>query len=147
MPGVSARQARRLVRAYWEVATGQAATLVQGEATGFEQWTQRIILEYSQAGREVSGPPIVLLLPLFCYQWQLVYLLLKLFDLVPTGAGLYAPVFNECGEVVDFQFVRLNPAAQRPLGLPAQPTSTAYFASSTRTASPRAFLPNAARRN
>jgi len=43
------------------------------------------------------------------------------FDLVPTGAALYAPVYNEPGELVDFRFVRLNPAGQRLLGLPAQP--------------------------
>jgi PAS domain S-box-containing protein len=43
------------------------------------------------------------------------------FDLVPTGAVLYAPVFDEPGELVDFRFVRLNPAGQRLLGLPAQP--------------------------
>ncbi|MGI4863077.1 MAG: PAS domain-containing sensor histidine kinase [Janthinobacterium lividum] len=46
------------------------------------------------------------------------------FDLVPTGAVLYAPVVDEQGKVVDFRFVRLNPAAQRLLGLPAQPTKT-----------------------
>ena len=43
------------------------------------------------------------------------------FDLVPTGAVLYAPVFDAAGEVVDFRFVRLNPAAQHLLGLPAHP--------------------------
>ncbi|MGI4742426.1 MAG: PAS domain-containing protein [Janthinobacterium lividum] len=46
------------------------------------------------------------------------------FDLVPTGAVLYAPVRDTAGEVIDFRFVRLNPAAQRLLGLPAQPTKT-----------------------
>jgi signal transduction histidine kinase len=46
------------------------------------------------------------------------------FDLVPTGAALYAPVYDERGEVVDFRFVRLNPAGQRLLGLPAQPPRT-----------------------
>ncbi|MGI4733685.1 MAG: PAS domain-containing protein [Janthinobacterium lividum] len=46
------------------------------------------------------------------------------FDLVPTGAVLYSPVSDANGEVVDFHFVRLNPAAQRLLGLPAQPTKT-----------------------
>jgi signal transduction histidine kinase len=46
------------------------------------------------------------------------------FDLVPTGAVLYAPVFDERDELVDFRFVRLNPAGQRLLGLPAQPTRT-----------------------
>jgi len=46
------------------------------------------------------------------------------FDLVPTGAVLYAPVRDASGEVVDFYFVRLNPAGQRLLGLPAQPPHT-----------------------
>ncbi|RZL09757.1 MAG: PAS domain-containing protein, partial [Hymenobacter sp.] len=46
------------------------------------------------------------------------------FDLVPTGAALYAPVYDGVGELVDFRFVRLNPAAQQLLGLPAQPART-----------------------
>jgi signal transduction histidine kinase len=46
------------------------------------------------------------------------------FDLVPTGAALCAPVYNEHGELVDFRFVRLNPACQWLLGLPAQPART-----------------------
>jgi signal transduction histidine kinase len=46
------------------------------------------------------------------------------FDLVPTGAMLYAPVFDDAGEVVDFRFERLNPAGQRLLGLPKQPPRT-----------------------
>ncbi|TVT38982.1 hypothetical protein FNT36_15025 [Hymenobacter setariae] len=46
------------------------------------------------------------------------------FDLVPTGAALYAPILDEHGDVVDFRFVRLNPAGQRLLGLPAQPLHT-----------------------
>jgi len=46
------------------------------------------------------------------------------FDLVPTGAALYAPVYDGAGELVDFRFVRLNPAGQRLLGLPAQPPRT-----------------------
>lgn len=46
------------------------------------------------------------------------------FDLVPTGAVLYAPIFDATGDVSDFRFVRLNPAAQRLLGLPAQPPHT-----------------------
>ncbi|MGI4735423.1 MAG: PAS domain-containing protein [Janthinobacterium lividum] len=46
------------------------------------------------------------------------------FDLVPTGAVLYAPVFDASDDVVDFRFVRLNPAGQRLLGLPAQPPRT-----------------------
>ncbi|MFD1872656.1 PAS domain-containing protein [Hymenobacter bucti] len=46
------------------------------------------------------------------------------FDLVPTGAALYAPVYDEYQELVDFRFARLNPAGQRLLGLPAQPPRT-----------------------
>ncbi|MGI4735881.1 MAG: PAS domain-containing protein [Janthinobacterium lividum] len=46
------------------------------------------------------------------------------FDLVPTGAVLYAPVFDASDDVVDFRFVRLNPAGQRLLGLPAHPPRT-----------------------
>ncbi|UPL50235.1 PAS domain-containing sensor histidine kinase [Hymenobacter sublimis] len=46
------------------------------------------------------------------------------FDLVPTGAVLYAPIFDARDELVDFRFVRLNPAAQRLLHLPAQPART-----------------------
>ncbi|GGG38941.1 sensor histidine kinase [Hymenobacter glacieicola] len=46
------------------------------------------------------------------------------FDLVPTGAALYAPLYDEGGELVDFRFVRLNPAGQRLLGLPAEPPRT-----------------------
>jgi PAS domain S-box-containing protein len=43
------------------------------------------------------------------------------FDLVPTGAALYTPIYDAGGELVDFRFARLNPAGQRLLGLPAQP--------------------------
>ncbi len=46
------------------------------------------------------------------------------FDLVPTGAALYAPLYDEAGELVDFRFARLNPAGQRLLNLPAQPART-----------------------
>ncbi|SNR80973.1 PAS domain-containing protein [Hymenobacter mucosus] len=46
------------------------------------------------------------------------------FDLVPTGAVLYAPVFDADGDLIDFRFVRLNPAGQRLLGLPPEPTKT-----------------------
>ena len=57
------------------------------------------------------------------------------FDLVPTGAVLYAPVFDAQGELVDFRYVRLNPAGQRLLGLPAQPPRTfcAYYPTSVPT--------------
>ena len=46
------------------------------------------------------------------------------FDLSLTGAVLYEPVYSPSGEIIDFTFARLNPAAQRLLGLPAQPTAT-----------------------
>ncbi|RZL15977.1 MAG: PAS domain S-box protein [Hymenobacter sp.] len=43
------------------------------------------------------------------------------FDLVPTGAALYTPIYDAGGALTDFRFARLNPAGQRLLGLPAQP--------------------------
>jgi signal transduction histidine kinase len=46
------------------------------------------------------------------------------FDLSFAGAILYEPVYNAEGELVDFSFYRVNPAAQRLLGLPAQPGDT-----------------------
>ena len=57
------------------------------------------------------------------------------FDLVPTGAALYDPLYDEGGELVDFRFRRLNPAGQRLLGLPAQPSRTfrEYYPSSEPT--------------
>ncbi|WP_046247438.1 PAS domain-containing protein [Hymenobacter terrenus] len=57
------------------------------------------------------------------------------FDLVPTGAALYSPLYDARGELVDFRFVRLNPAGQRLLGLPAQPPRTfrEYYPSSVPT--------------
>ena len=57
------------------------------------------------------------------------------FDLVPTGAALYDPLYDEGGELVDFRFRRLNPAGQRLLGLPAQPSRTfrEYYPSSETT--------------
>lgn len=57
------------------------------------------------------------------------------FDLVPTGAALYAPEYDGLGELVDFRFVRLNPAGQQLLGLPAQPSRTfrAYYPHSEST--------------
>jgi PAS domain S-box-containing protein len=48
-------------------------------------------------------------------------LLPALLDLLPTGVVYYAPVLDAGGQVVDFRFVTLNAAAQRLLGLPAQP--------------------------
>lgn len=44
--------------------------------------------------------------------------------MVPTGAVFYAPVLDEQGDLVDFRFVRLNPAGQRLLSMPAQPPGT-----------------------
>ncbi|TGE28108.1 PAS domain-containing protein [Hymenobacter metallicola] len=43
------------------------------------------------------------------------------FDLSPTPALLLEPVYDAAGEVVDFSFFHLNPAAQHLLELPAQP--------------------------
>ena len=47
-----------------------------------------------------------------------------LFELSLTGTVLYDPVYAAAGEVVDFTFARLNPAAQRLLHLPARPPAT-----------------------
>ena len=47
-----------------------------------------------------------------------------LLDLLPTGVIGYSPLQGEDGQVVDFTFAYLNPAAQRLLGLPAQPAAT-----------------------
>lgn len=47
-----------------------------------------------------------------------------LFDLLPTNAVLLAPVYDAAQVIVDFTFHRVNPAAQRMLGLPARPTAT-----------------------
>ncbi len=51
-------------------------------------------------------------------------LLPALLDLLPTGVVYYTPQLDAAGEVVDFAFAYLNPAAQRSLRLPAQPTAT-----------------------
>ncbi|AMJ65303.1 PAS domain-containing protein [Hymenobacter sp. PAMC 26628] len=51
-------------------------------------------------------------------------LLPALLDLSLTGVVLYEPVRDAAGAVVDFVFAYLNPAAQRMLGLPAQPAVT-----------------------
>ncbi|MGI4871986.1 MAG: PAS domain-containing sensor histidine kinase [Janthinobacterium lividum] len=48
-------------------------------------------------------------------------LLPALLDLLPTGVVYYTPVLDATGNVLDFRFAYLNPAAQRLLGLPAQP--------------------------
>jgi signal transduction histidine kinase len=47
-----------------------------------------------------------------------------LLGLLPNGVVYYTPVHDAVGTVVDFRFAYLNPAAQRMLGLPAQPTAT-----------------------
>jgi signal transduction histidine kinase len=47
-----------------------------------------------------------------------------LLDLSLTGIVGYSPVMDASGEVVDLAFTYLNPAAQRMLGLPAQPATT-----------------------
>jgi len=45
-----------------------------------------------------------------------------LLELLPSGVVSYTPIYDAAGAVVDFRFAYLNPAAQRMLGLPAQPT-------------------------
>ncbi|GAA3923849.1 hypothetical protein GCM10022406_07560 [Hymenobacter algoricola] len=44
-----------------------------------------------------------------------------LLDASLTGVVLFLPVYGPSGELVDFTFAYLNPAAQRILGLPPQP--------------------------
>jgi signal transduction histidine kinase len=51
-------------------------------------------------------------------------LLPSLLDLSVSGVVGYSPVLDATGQLVDFSFAYLNPAAQRLLGLPAQPTVT-----------------------
>ncbi|MDB5234372.1 MAG: hypothetical protein JWR44_1365 [Hymenobacter sp.] len=51
-------------------------------------------------------------------------LLASLLEVSLTGAALYMPIYGENGEVVDFTIQLLNPAAQRMLGQPAQPSGT-----------------------
>ncbi|WP_375437877.1 PAS domain-containing protein [uncultured Hymenobacter sp.] len=41
-----------------------------------------------------------------------------------TGVILYTPVYDLTGELIDFNFVYLNPTAQRMMGMPEQPTVT-----------------------
>ncbi|WP_051718928.1 PAS domain-containing protein [Hymenobacter sp. IS2118] len=48
-------------------------------------------------------------------------LLPALLDASLTGVVLFVPVYGPAGELVDFSFAYLNPAAQRILGLPPQP--------------------------
>ena len=52
------------------------------------------------------------------------HLLPALLDLSVSGVVGYAPVRDATGQLVDFSFAYLNPAAQRLLGLPAQPPAT-----------------------
>jgi signal transduction histidine kinase len=47
-----------------------------------------------------------------------------LLELLPSGVVYYTPVYDAAGSLVDFSFTYLNPAAQRLLQLPAQPTAT-----------------------
>ncbi|NVO31827.1 PAS domain-containing protein [Hymenobacter lapidiphilus] len=47
-----------------------------------------------------------------------------LLELLPHGVVYYTPLFDAAGEVVDFQFAYLNAAAQRLLGLSAQPAGS-----------------------
>lgn len=51
-------------------------------------------------------------------------LLPALLDLLPNGLVYCVPQLDAAGAVVDFEFVYLNPAAERILRLPAQPTAT-----------------------
>jgi PAS domain S-box-containing protein len=53
-------------------------------------------------------------------------LLRALLELSVASVVLYTPVYGPRGEVVDFTFAYLNPAAQRQLGLPAHPVGTTY---------------------
>ncbi len=53
-------------------------------------------------------------------------LLQALLELSLTSVVLYTPIYGAGGEVVDFAFVYLNPAAQQLLGLPARPVGTSY---------------------
>jgi PAS domain S-box-containing protein len=51
-------------------------------------------------------------------------LLPALLDLSPNGVVLGTPVYDAAGTCADLALAYLNPAAQRLLGLPAQPTAT-----------------------
>jgi PAS domain S-box-containing protein len=53
-------------------------------------------------------------------------LLRALLELSSTSIVLYTPLHGPDGEVVDFAFAYLNPAAQRLLELPARPAGTTY---------------------
>lgn len=56
-------------------------------------------------------PPVAALLP-------------TLLDLSLAGVVCYTPVLDGAGQVVDFAFAYLNPAAQRLLGVPAHLTAS-----------------------
>lgn len=47
-----------------------------------------------------------------------------LLALLPSGVVYYTPVYDGAGQVTDFRFAYLNPAAQQLLALPAQPPAT-----------------------
>jgi PAS domain S-box-containing protein len=53
-------------------------------------------------------------------------LLQALLELSDTSVVLYIPVYDPGGELVDFSFAYLNPAAQRLLELPARPVGITY---------------------
>ncbi|RPD45717.1 PAS domain-containing sensor histidine kinase [Hymenobacter sediminis] len=50
--------------------------------------------------------------------------LTALLELSISGVVCYTPLTDAAGQIVDFAFAYLNPAAQRMLNLPAQPTGT-----------------------
>ncbi|MGI4743922.1 MAG: sensor histidine kinase [Janthinobacterium lividum] len=52
---------------------------------------------------------------------ELLQLLPTLLDLSLAGVVCYTPVLDAAGQVVDFAFAYVNPAAQRLLGVPARP--------------------------
>ncbi|MGI4759328.1 MAG: PAS domain S-box protein [Janthinobacterium lividum] len=51
-------------------------------------------------------------------------LLATVLDLSPGGVVLCTPLYDEAGTLADMALAHLNPAAQRLLGLPAQPAAT-----------------------
>jgi PAS domain S-box-containing protein len=53
-------------------------------------------------------------------------MLQALLELSPLSVVLYKPVYAPEGEVIDFEFAYLNPAAQLLLQLPARPGGTTY---------------------
>jgi len=53
-------------------------------------------------------------------------MLQALLELSPISVVIYRPVYGPEGEVIDFEFAYLNPAAQLLLQLPARPGGTTY---------------------